>query len=274
VGLGLNFLLASGATGMDNAGSGTTQKLNDVLPPSLAQGFDARGIHGIISRVYDYYDAFSCCLALEAPTGMVILAGYGIDAKFVEHPPSGKSLLYHGVNRNLPIIIYNAAQDPRYCQDPLVVGPPFVRFFVGVPLMLTPTTCIGTVCIMDKQEKTFYSLQDCQYAMHAANELMRYYMESGRTAHYWSLTSNTLGTVPSLSNLPPMVFATEDSVPSTPETTPPTTPRSCTSEVPNQRVQCDLQDIGCQPPVLSVATLGLYSMLQLKHKASGVDPGQ
>jgi len=229
-----------------DTGFSTPQKSNDALGSTLSQGFDARAIRDIISCVYDYYDFPSCCLALETTTGMVIKANHGIDAKFVEHPPHGKSLLYHGVSRNLPIIIYNAAEDPRFCQDPLVVGPPFVRFFVGVPLMLTPTTCIGTLCIMDTEKKTFYSLQDCEYAMQAANKIVQHYTAAGRTSSYWTLTLDTLGTLPSLNCLPPMVSSTEDSLPSTPEVSPPITPRRCTSEVQKQHVHHDLQDGGCQ----------------------------
>jgi len=206
-----------------------TEKSNDTLPPLLAQGFHARAIRGTVGRVYDYYDFPSCCLALETPTGMQIKANHGIDAKFVEHPAHGKSLLYHDVSRNLPIIIYNAAEDERYCQDPLVVGPPFVRFFIGVPIMISPTMCIGTLCLMDTEKKAFYSLRDCEHAMQAAREIVRYFMESGRTSSYWTCTLDTLGTLPSLNNLPPMACSSLNSLPSTPYNSPPATPRSCAS---------------------------------------------
>jgi len=214
---------------MDNKAE-VEAKSNTVLPVHLVQGFDARAVRAILGRVYEHYDFPSCCLALETPTGMAIKGNHGIDAKFVEHPTHGKSILYHGVSRNLPIIIYNAAEDLRFSEDPLVTGPPFVRFFIGVPLMISPTQCIGTLCLMDTREKTFYSLCDCQYVMQAAADIVCYFTESGRTS-FWTLTVDTIGTLPSVSHLPSMECSTLDSLPSTPDASPVTTPRTPTMPV-------------------------------------------
>jgi len=194
-----------------------TEKINESLPPPfLAQDFQAKAIKTILARVINHYDFPIGCLALQNPTGMTITGNYRIDAKYVEHPAGSKSILLHDVHRPLPIIIYNASNDARFCQDPLVVGPPFVRLFIGVPMMLSPTTCIGTLCLMHDEPRQFFSLNDCQYAMQAAKEIVQHVLESG--ASYRTLTLGAISTLPECSS--------QESLPSSPEVTPPTTPRT------------------------------------------------
>jgi len=146
------------------------EKANESRLPFLVQRFQAMAIKTILGRVINHYDFPSCCLALQAPAGMIITGNYEVDAKYVEHPASSQSILLHDVCRPLPIIIYDASNDARFCHDPLVVGPPFVQLFIGVPILLSPITCIGTLCLMHDEPREFFSLNDCQYAMQAAQE--------------------------------------------------------------------------------------------------------
>jgi len=191
-------------------------KTNESLPPFLAQGFQAHAIKIILSRVISHYDFPICCLALQTSTGMTITGNYGIDAKYVEHPAGSKSILLHDVCRPLPIIIYDASKDARFYHDPLVVGSPFVRLFIGVPVMLSPNTCIGTLCLMHNEPHQFFSLNDCQYAMQAAQEMVQHFLR--HDAIDGTLTLGTISTLPTCSS--------EKSLLSSPGVTPPTTPRT------------------------------------------------
>jgi len=46
-------------------------------------------------------------------------------------------------------IVSDAHADSRFATHPLVAGPPFVRFYAGVPLMTAAGEAVGTICVMD-----------------------------------------------------------------------------------------------------------------------------
>lgn len=51
--------------------------------------------------------------------------------------------------------VLDAAQDARFGDNPLVVGAPFVRFYVGAPLVLPGGAAVGTLCLLDTRPRGF-----------------------------------------------------------------------------------------------------------------------
>ncbi len=52
-----------------------------------------------------------------------------------------------------PLIIQNALLDPRFAENPLVVGPPYIRFYTGFPIRSPEGQIIGTLCIIDTKPR-------------------------------------------------------------------------------------------------------------------------
>ena len=53
-----------------------------------------------------------------------------------------------------PLVVENATDDPRFSDNPLVTGPPHLRFYLGVPLITSEGAAIGTLCAIDTEPRT------------------------------------------------------------------------------------------------------------------------
>ncbi|MBA4188543.1 MAG: hypothetical protein C0467_11105 [Planctomycetaceae bacterium] len=49
-----------------------------------------------------------------------------------------------------PMIVGNAATDPRFQDNPVVVNEPHIRFYAGVPLIDTEGCALGSLCVVDR----------------------------------------------------------------------------------------------------------------------------
>ena len=55
----------------------------------------------------------------------------------------------HAILQDGPFIINDARDDVRFADNPLVTGPPFIRFYGGVPLRSVEGEAVGTFCLID-----------------------------------------------------------------------------------------------------------------------------
>ncbi|MEJ2577999.1 MAG: ATP-binding protein [Kineosporiaceae bacterium] len=65
-----------------------------------------------------------------------------------------RSLCQHTASADGPLVVPDAVSDPRFRDDPLVTGPPFVRFYLGVPLRGSVGEVRGVLCVMDPEPRT------------------------------------------------------------------------------------------------------------------------
>jgi two-component system sensor kinase FixL len=86
----------------------------------------------------------------------------GIDAtetsreiSFCGHAVAAKKILH----------VPNATEDSRFADNPLVVGEPKIRFYLGVPLITPDEQPLGTLCVIDHEPKQLNSQQIKQLEM-------------------------------------------------------------------------------------------------------------
>ena len=70
------------------------------------------------------------------------------------------SFCAHAIMQDDILIILDAVKDPRFSSNPLVLGPPFIRFYAGNPLTTQTGEKIGTVCLIDTQPRKTFTAED------------------------------------------------------------------------------------------------------------------
>jgi diguanylate cyclase (GGDEF)-like protein len=61
----------------------------------------------------------------------------------------------HVINQDEIMIINDALLDPRFADNPLVIGPPFIRFYAGCPVLSTNGLKMGSLCIIDTKPHNY-----------------------------------------------------------------------------------------------------------------------
>lgn len=78
-------------------------------------------------------------------------ARIGLD---VAETPRNISFCGHAVAASSLLLVEDARQDPRFADNPVVTGAPFIRFYAGQPLFSRDGQAIGTLCLLHPEPRT------------------------------------------------------------------------------------------------------------------------
>ncbi|MCD7100405.1 EAL domain-containing protein [Stenotrophomonas sp. MMGLT7] len=70
------------------------------------------------------------------------------------------SFCAHAIVQDDILFVPDAMKDPRFATNPLVLGPPFIRFYAGKPLVSPEGEKIGTVCLIDHEPRSELTAAD------------------------------------------------------------------------------------------------------------------
>lgn len=95
----------------------------------------------------------------------------GLDAT---ETPRSDSFCAHAIARDDALVVLDATQDPRFANNPLVVGPPHIRFYAGMPLVTGTGYRIGTLCVIDPEPRADFTARDEKALRLLSNQVMAF----------------------------------------------------------------------------------------------------
>ena len=129
--------------------SARLQALRELLildtPPE--QRFDR-----IIEFARDEFEMPTVLLSLVDSERQWFKSCVGLEA---QETPRDISFCGHAILQPDVLVIEDARLDPRFADNPLVTGPPHIRFYAGAPLELAPDVRVGTLCLISPEPRVF-----------------------------------------------------------------------------------------------------------------------
>lgn len=122
-----------------------------ILDTAPEKNFDR-----ITSLVADLCDVSSALISLIDSERQWFKSCFNFNARETD---VGVSFCVHAVHQGELLIVEDATQHPDFKDNPLVTGPPHIRFYAGAPLTTPDGVHIGSLCIIDYEPRAFDAAQ-------------------------------------------------------------------------------------------------------------------
>lgn len=124
----------------------TLQSLN-ILDSSSEERFDR--ITRLARRLFEVPIAL---VSLVDADRQWFKSAFGLDVSEISRDVS---FCAHAILHNDIFIVPDTLLDERFNSNPLVINPPYIRFYAGCPLTVPNGSNLGTLCLLDHQPHTF-----------------------------------------------------------------------------------------------------------------------
>lgn len=123
----------------------------------------------VTGLVADLFDVPIALVSLLDDCRQWFKSAHGLD---VAETPRDISFCQFVVTDERPLTVTDVFGDPRFRDNPLVTGEPFIRFYAGVPLRAYNGAVLGTLCIIDRKERSALEARELERLEHFAAIIM------------------------------------------------------------------------------------------------------
>lgn len=121
----------------------------DRLTSDLQSGSDPV-LNSIVNMISAYFGVPTALVSIIDRDYQMFKARVGMEP---EYTPREMSFCAHQLEAGAVLEICDPLGDARFSNNPLVTGEPFIRYYAGAPLMITPRLSLGRLCIIDNQAR-------------------------------------------------------------------------------------------------------------------------
>ncbi|AMN55188.1 hypothetical protein ACP90_25520 [Labrenzia sp. CP4] len=104
----------------------------------------------LVETLATIFDAPMAFISIVGKDDLWFKAKIGID---VDGTPRKGTFCDQAILSRELMVVPNALEDPRFRDTSLVAGPPYTRFYAGLPLCLDGTHILGTLCVVDTKPR-------------------------------------------------------------------------------------------------------------------------
>jgi len=105
----------------------------------------------LVRKAVRHFRTPQSAIALVGRSTVYFIAAEGVDFHTL---PRDLSFCGYAIHSHRPLVVPDTTLDPRFADNPLVIGPPFVRFYAGAPLVDQDGYSLGTFCIVDTEPRS------------------------------------------------------------------------------------------------------------------------
>lgn len=130
------------------------QRLEELWRYSLRDASQDNRLDATTKLVAQYFDIPIALVSFVDQQYQWFKSHHGIDTA---QTPRHSSFCAHAILGDQPIFeVKDAQRDPRFCDNSLVTGPPYIRYYAGAPLITATGFKLGTLCIIDSQPRDIH----------------------------------------------------------------------------------------------------------------------
>ncbi|AOH87086.1 hypothetical protein AWL63_23160 (plasmid) [Sphingomonas panacis] len=133
-------------------GSRESERLAAIADYELADAPDETEFDHIVALAASLFDVPISLISVVEEDRQVFAGRTGLD---VTETARDISFCSHAIEADGVLVVEDARRDPRFSQNPLVLGPPYIRFYAGAPLRVLSGHVLGTLCIISPEPREF-----------------------------------------------------------------------------------------------------------------------
>lgn len=123
----------------------------------------------IVAMAAEYFDVPISLISIVEQHRQWFRSRIGVE---VTETPRSTSFCAYSILTKEPLEVLDARFDERFMNNPLVTGPPYIRYYAGAPLLTEDGWSLGSLCIIDTKPRPPLDKRDASMLVYFAELVM------------------------------------------------------------------------------------------------------